>query len=259
VKEKKQIVTINPTDFKADKCEFKNPVLTLLKFLPQNYKLIEGLQEGVYLFIFTLSFFKNLKVMRKKRFYLFIVIAIALVLIFRRSCNHTLAASYFDKDSEDWSIVGDAQNGTGQPDYQKEGGNPGGFLSADDNRTGGVWYWNAPEKFLGDMSAAYNGKLSFSLKQSSTENQFDADDIILFGNDKKIVLDTPNNPDTSWTNYSVKLSEDAGWKYNDANGEKVSKEDFNKILAKLSAINIRGEFVDGADTGSLDNVVISSK
>ena len=96
------------------------------------------------------------------------------------------------------------------------------------------------------------------MMQSSVENQFDGEDLILVGADKKIVFNTSKNPGIAWTEYDVILREDAGWRYNDVNGEAVSRSDFKKILRDLSAIYIRGEYVTGEDTGGLDSVVLDS-
>jgi hypothetical protein len=198
--------------------------------------------------------------MKKIHIYLGIaLLIIALIIILCRNCCNKSVASYFSQDDEGWLIVGDAQKQSAKPDYVDKDGNPGGYLSAKDNATGGVWYWSAPAKFLGNKSSSYGEKISFSLKQSSTDNQFDADDVILFGNEKKIVFNTPKNPDKSWTDYSVMLSEEAGWKYDNSSGGAVSKDDFIKILRDLTAIHIRGEFVTGEDTGGLDNVILYSK
>ena len=186
----------------------------------------------------------------------FLIIASGILLYSACSCQGEMITSYFNNDDEGWTVVGDAQKGSSTPDYTEEGGHPGGYISADDNVAGGVWYWNAPEKFLDDRSSSYGKKISFSLKQSSTNNQFDASDIILFGDGEKIVFDLPDNPDLTWTSYMVELDENAGWRYNNLNGDTVSKDDFYKIMTDLTAIHIRGEYVTGTDTGGLDTVIL---
>lgn len=186
----------------------------------------------------------------------FLIIASGMLLYSACSCQGGMITSYFNNDDEGWTIVGDAQNGSATPDYNEEDGHPGGYLSADDNTTGGVWYWNAPEKFLGDRSSSYGKKISFSLKQSSTSSQFDTSDIILRGNGKEIVFDLPDNPGKDWTDYTVDLDENAGWKYNNLDGDTVSKDDFHKVMADLTVIQIRGEYVTGPDIGGLDTVIL---
>ena len=183
---------------------------------------------------------------------LIVVIVIVVIILLCKCCQSNNIASYFDNIDDDWKVMGDAQEGNAKPNYHKNEGNPGGYISADDDAAGGVWYWSAPKKFLGDKSSAYGKKLEFSLKQSSVENQFDADDVVLVGNEIRVAFNTPHNPEVDWTDYS-------GWKLNDVNGNELSKEDFVKVLSNLSAIYIRGEFIEGEDTGALDSVVLYLK
>jgi len=197
--------------------------------------------------------------MKNKSIYIIIlvlVLVITIVLFFKKCRNNTVT-SYFDQNDEGWTVVGDAQESSSKPNYESTSGNPGGYIWADDNATGGTWYWCAPGKFLGNRSSSYNKKILFSLKQSSLNNQFDNDDIILFSNDKKVVFNTLNNPDTSWTEYSAILNEEH-WKYSTSNDSFISKKDFIEILSNLTGIYIRGEFVEGKDKGGLDNVILYS-
>ncbi len=198
----------------------------------------------------------------KKKLGIYIAVAIAIVIIIvllLKCCQQDNVASYFNQDDEGWQIIGDAQEGIATPNYHETEGNPGGYISANDDAAGGVWYWSAPEKFLGNKSKAYGKEFSFSLKQSSLASQFDDEDIVLVSGDTRIVFNTEQNPALEWTNYSVTLSEEAGWKINDLTGSAVSEEDFSNVLHDLTAIYIRGEFVVGVDTGGLDNVVLYLK
>lgn len=198
--------------------------------------------------------------MKNKSIYIIIivlVIVITIVLFFKKCQNNTIA-SYFEQNDEGWTVVGDAQESSSNPNYESTSGNPDGYIWADDNATGGTWYWSAPEKFLGNRISSYKEKITFSLKQSSVNNQFDNDDIILFSNDKKIVFNTLNNPDTSWTDYSVPLNEEV-WQYNTSDKKSVSKKDFTEILNNLTGIYIRGEYVEGKDNGGIDNVILYTK
>jgi hypothetical protein len=196
--------------------------------------------------------------MKKISIYAGIVFIIVIGIIFFKSCQNNKIASYFSQDDEGWKVIGDAQGESAMPNYINKNGNSGGYISANDNIAGGVWYWSAPEIFLGNKSSTYGKELSFSLNQSSTDNQFDADDLILVGANMKIVYNTSKNPEITWTDYSVKLSEEAGWTYNDLNGDSVSRNDLKKILSDITAIYIRGEYVTGEDTGGLDTVILHS-
>lgn len=165
----------------------------------------------------------------------------------------------FDTDAEGWQIKGDAQGGGSDPDYVESGGNPDGHICANDDVEGGIWYFSAPPKFLGDQVGAYDGQLQFDLKQSSTDQQFADDDIVLRNETRTIVYDFGNettHPGTNWTSYSVTLeASNEGWTF--ASGGEVSSADFRAILANLTELSIRGEYVDGFDRGCLDNVAFS--
>src|SRR5690606_20302911 len=113
-----------------------------------------------------------------------------------------------------------------------------------------------PKSYLGDRSSGYGKELSFSLKQSHTDSQFELPenpDIILEGPDFNIVFDTVDHPGTDWTDYTVEISVDAGWTIDTMDGELATEAQVRAVLADLKAFKIRGEFRDGPDTGSLDN------
>ena len=162
--------------------------------------------------------------------------------------------STFDNDYDGWRVIGDVQGGSGMPNYHPTGGNPGGYLSAVDDATGDTWYWQAPGKFLGDKAGTYGQFLRFDLKQSDVISQFDDYDIILQGPTYNLIFNTPNNPDTTWTSYSILLSETAGWRIDDTLGAVPSQLQFQSVLSNLQNLFIRGEFIVGDDSGCLDNV-----
>ena len=190
------------------------------------------------------------------------------MLSFSRTSNLALASCFlaatavanissdFTFDDEDWVVSGDATSAT--PDYHATGGNPGGFLSADDTVSGGVWYWDAPAKFLGDQSLALGLTLSFELAQSSVSSQFNASDVILDGASMSLHFDTANNPGTDFTPYSIDLTSTAGWRIGSVSGIVPTATEFADVLGDLTRLRIRGEFRSGADTGKLDNVVLAT-
>ena len=146
------------------------------------------------------------------------------------------------------------EEGTGDPDFQFSGGNPGGHLTADDDVQGGVWYWQAPQKYHGNFAGAYGKTLTFDLKQSGTNDQFDSVDVILSGGGIILTLDSLSNPGTSWTGYTVTLDESAGWSNG---GAAATRADVEAVLSSLDDLQIRGEYINGPDTGGLDNVVLN--
>ena len=171
--------------------------------------------------------------------------------------NAQQVSSTFDTDTEGWVVTGDATSAN--PNYVATGGNPGGYVSADDTAAGGVWVWSAPAKFLGDQSGSYGRTLSFDLKQSSLDSQFDDSDIIISGADMTISLDLSNNPGTDWTSYSVVLDETFPWKFGFITSATLATaEQIQTVLSNISSLKIRGEYVSGSDTGGLDNVILQT-
>jgi hypothetical protein len=168
----------------------------------------------------------------------------------------TTTESTFDTDDDGWTVQGDAE--TIEANYNASGGNPGGYIFAEDTVTGGTYYWNAPAKYLGNRSSSYEGTLSFDLRQSATSSQFDDDDIVLTSEERSLTYDFGNestHPGTSWTSYSIDLRASAGW-VNESGGNATESE-MRAVLSNLTELLIRGEYRSGSDTGSLDNVVMT--
>jgi len=167
-------------------------------------------------------------------------------------------SSTFDIDADGWTAAGDF---TGAPvTWLSTGGNPGGTIEINDAVLGGVTYFVAPAKFLGNQSGAFGQTLSFDLQQhiSGGSNQFNERDVILSGGGLTLVLDTAVNPAfDAWTHYSVPLAAGA-WRVSALNGVLASDTQIQTVLGSLSALNIRAEFQTGADTDYLDNVVLAA-
>lgn len=178
--------------------------------------------------------------------------------VFCYCCTSNYAQiSTFDNDNEGWVGSGDVSNIVSK--WFATGGNPGGWAQVDDLSTGGVWYWQAPKKFLGNKCPAYGQLLSFDLKTSTTVGGYDQDDVFLQGNGTTIVFNFPNNPGLDWTHYEVKIDESANWRINTITGAKATKAQILKVLSDLTIFKIRGEFARGTDDlGGLDNVIFPS-
>jgi len=161
--------------------------------------------------------------------------------------------STFDSSADGWTAVGD----TAAPvTFIATGGNPGGFVQVEDSVSGGVIYFVAPSKFLGNHSAAYGTNFQFDLMQFFTEapDQFDDDDILLTGAGLTLAFDTATNPlNGAWSSYSVPLVE-TGWHLTNIAGPPPTQAQMQSVLGNLTSVEIRGEFQTGPDTDSLDNV-----
>lgn len=161
--------------------------------------------------------------------------------------------STFNANDEGWRVVGDTAAAT--PTFRSSGGNPGGYVEATDATTGGVMYWQAPARFLGNRSAFYEGRLLFDLRQSATDSQFDDDDVQLIGGGITLTLDHSPNPATSWTRYSIPLKETAGWRKGSV---AATEADMRTALQNVTGLRIRAEFRTGEDSDGLDNPTLTS-
>ena len=116
----------------------------------------------------------------------------------------SFAHSTFESGDDAWRLTGDANT---QPDLLTSGGNPGGHICGTDQVGGSIWYFVAPQKFLGDASSIYGKRLTFDLKQDSIFNQIRGRDVVLNGGGLSIVYNMRSPPGTDWTPYSIALEE----------------------------------------------------
>lgn len=173
-------------------------------------------------------------------------------------CNNEVVSSHFEKDSENWTIKGDAQGDSAEPTYFPEDGVANGYIHAKDDAAGGVWYFSAPEKYLGSKKNFYGRTLSYSLFQKPQKNsQFDSPDIVFGSGEDEIFYLVEDYPDTTWTHYQVRISSDKDWFFGKYKDKKVATEEqIKSVLSNLDKFWIRGEYRSGADWGGLDEVVI---
>ncbi len=163
-----------------------------------------------------------------------------------------IATSTFDVDRDGWTVFGDSP---AIPNWVAAGGNPGGYIEAIDDISGGVWYWQAPVQYLGDVSTAFGGILSYDLRQSDISSPFGNDDVILSNGSTSIVLDH-SHPGTQWTSYIVQLDSTSDWRLGTESGPVATDEDILAVLGDLQSLRIRGEYRVGSDFGGLDNVIL---
>ena len=127
-----------------------------------------------------------------------------------------------------------------------------GYIYAEDDVTGGVWYFVAPAKYHGDMSAYADGTISFWLiQQSNMDDQFDSKDVILDNGDgEQIYHKHDNYPGLDWTSYTIALNESGNWMNGD--DQPASMSEIEAVMSDVVSVWIRGEFQTGSDTGGLD-------
>jgi hypothetical protein len=166
------------------------------------------------------------------------------------------ASSTFESDAEEWTVSGNGP-GLAQVTLKSTGGNPAGHLCGQDAKEGDVWYFVAPQKYLGDARASFGKRLTFDLKQETTYHQIRGRDVVLNGGGLSIVQNFRATPGTDWTPYSIRLDPQSGWSIDDPTGTRpaATEEDLRLVLGSLTALRIRGEYFDGPDDVTcLDNV-----
>ncbi len=173
--------------------------------------------------------------------------------------------SDFAVDDDGWSCFNVSTGASAAVSYNPTGGNPsGGNISFTTSSTSATsFYFNAPAKFNGNLSASYNQMLSFDLMQSTFGSDNTAGDLIITGGSTTIVYQLPLKPNAgSWSSYTIPLNETAtGWHINSVAGVAPTKDQFKSAFAAVTIFRIRVKYLAGASglpyTGSLDNVVLN--
>jgi len=172
-----------------------------------------------------------------------------------------ITTSQFQTDAEGWIITGDAQGGYTEASYSPDGGVLDGYIYADDDVAGGVWYFTSPNDYHGNKTEYYGATLKYSLfQESNRSNQFESADIIFRNGTDQITYvysDPSKYPTDEWTDYSINISAGNGWlKGAYDSGVEATEADIKAVLSNVTEFSIRGEFESGADTGGMDNVII---
>lgn len=158
----------------------------------------------------------------------------------------------FKESAQGWHVAGDT--GTVDPTFTPVGGDPDGCISGTDEAIGETWYFRAPMSVLRQLPAAVNGTISFSLKQSGSQVSLFDDDVVIVGPAGRLSYRFKTVPGTTWTSFSVRLLESEGWTWNW--NRRATQAQIDSVLAAPTVLDIRGEYVTGADEGSLDNFVL---
>ena len=164
--------------------------------------------------------------------------------------------SEFEDGIDGWTASGD-------PAAKPKWVSSDGFARVVDGVRGDTLYQEAPAKFEGDKAAYYGGELSFDLRQSDRDLQFEEDDVILEGAGTTLVYDMKDEPGTRWTDFTAKL-EEGEWKVSPSGkgatekGKRATEEQIREVLADLDRLAIRAEHRNGADTDDLDNVLLEA-
>lgn len=160
--------------------------------------------------------------------------------------------STFNRNTDGWTIAGDAQIFEWLPD----GGDKDGHLHWVDAASGDGAFWRAPTKFLGDLSGFFRGKLSFSWYASG--NDLPGSDVLVTGANGHTLIGDVGAPELDWTRESIRFA-GGQWRLDSPDGAFATTREIKAVLADVTQILIRAEHVYGGESGGLDKVVLASK
>ena len=173
------------------------------------------------------------------------------------SAQTVIAESTFDHGVEGWRAV----NGISDFRWSPAGGNPGGFIFATDASSDTLWFFDAPSAFLGDVSGALGGSLSYDLRTlgiAPPHQDAYADIQILGSNGVRLVRVVGQQPTTDWTSVLVPLVADGAWRIDSVDGALVSSAGFAEVLADVAELRIRGDYQAAFETTAIDNITLTT-
>ena len=168
--------------------------------------------------------------------------------------GRTLIENDFTTSAEGWTITGDAEPNA---PFDATHGHPGGCLTGVDAQFGETWFFHASPAVLQQLPNAIDGTMTFSLKQSGGVPSLIDDDVVIDGPAGRLSYRFKTGPGADWTDFSVRLSASAGWTWNW--NKRATQSQIDSVLAHPTRLEIRGEYVTGPDTGSLDNFTLTAR
>jgi hypothetical protein len=185
-----------------------------------------------------------------------ITLSAAAVLAPASSGAMNLVRSDFVADAEGWG----AFNGISSRRWFAEGGYPDGYVQATDGGAEQIFAFVAPAAWLGDLSAAVGGTLSWAMKVSTLAFPMSVPwaDVKLGGGGLVIAGDAGADPGLDWTERSIAFVPGA-WRLGEYDGPLATAADIATVLANVEFMHLRGEFSGAArDTTALDTVVLTA-
>lgn len=168
-------------------------------------------------------------------------------LLLTASLAQAALVSAFDSNKEGWTMTGDVSSYT----YSSSGGNPGGYIRYVDAATGSIVYFNSPNSWDGNWTGYIGGNLSFDLKLISGSGPFGSQTDIIITGPSLTVSKTflTALPSTNWSHYEVSLT---------AASFGATPANFANVMANVTSLRIRGEFINGNESEGLDNVMVTT-
>ena len=157
-----------------------------------------------------------------------------------------LASATFSDGDEGWTVGGDAYEFTAEP----------GMIHAKDQSKGEGWFFEAPEKFLGDKSRAYGHLLEFELINfAGPHREFEYSFAGISDGETSLWFYPKSREAHGWTRCRVCFHESHDW-FIESSDRRATREDLQRVLSNLKFFRITGEQASGGDHGGLRNVVL---
>jgi hypothetical protein len=161
----------------------------------------------------------------------------------------TLVSSDFEVTNNLDGWRGTNNSGNSRPVTYQPGGptsNSVGYISMVEGVADSSFnHFIAPDKFLGDQRAAYNGLLTFYYRKTVTGGGNAGNGIVkLFADTNQLSFDLPYPPAGNvWHHFAIPLNENAGWRFLPAtNNHRATREEMLSVLSGLTLMQIRAEW-----------------
>lgn len=183
---------------------------------------------------------------------------VAAMLVLAVSAQANVITSTFNTGNDGWSVV-DINYNTGLgatpvvKAYYTADWTSGYIYKTDPNLTD-TYLFSAPAQFLGDQSSKYGRTISWDLHNYTNGNPEIG--LILTGNGHSLYRKNMLGPNGDWLHYDIALSAGPNWLLDSPNGSPATAGEFAAVLASLDHIYIMGDYLNGSDTASLDNVTL---
>ncbi|MGD1902844.1 MAG: laminin B domain-containing protein [Geitlerinemataceae cyanobacterium] len=135
--------------------------------------------------------------------------------------------------------------------------NSDGYIQSLDSVGGGLYFYQAPDRLLGDLSEFWQGYIGFDLAADPVDAMSPAD-IILGSDGVNLGLGLSFMPSSEWQSYKVKIDVNVGWR-NLETGAQATEQEIFSVLSEVKSLQIRGDWSSqsGTDASRLDNVFVS--
>jgi len=156
-----------------------------------------------------------------------------------------ISSNFIPGSGSRWDLDGGAE-----PIYSEDG------IAAGDTNSDSMWFWVAPNEFLGDKSENFGAYISFNLRVS--ESRLDDADFnlvpVIYIEGSGITLSAAAySPGTEWSSYCFNLDQSGLWNV-DGTSRHATEGEIRQVLSNINSIKIRGAFTLRSEMGWLGHV-----